>query len=397
MGDLKRRDHKGRILYNGEYQEKDGSYTYRYTECGKRKKLTSWRLTNADPIPSGKKAKAPLREQIKDLKQYAGAYNCNITVREQVKKYISTKTDAAYNTKRRYRTLERLLEKEAFGDMLIKDVKYSNALRFLQKMQIEGKKYGTVNNIRGMLKPAFQMAVMDELIPKNPFDFSMKDVMNKEELKREALSQEDEQKFLDFIKNDKYYRRYYDFIYILFKTGLRISEFCGLTKSDIDFEKHELTVDHQLQRAVSGEYFITPTKTKAGNCILPMSPDVECCFRKILKNRESIPIEPIVKDNEGKSYVGFLGLTKVGTPLCYIYWEAYFRNICAKYNKIYKDMPLRVTPHICRHTYCSRMVASGISPKSLQYLMGHSDIGTTMNVYTTFRLEDVKEELARLG
>lgn len=66
MGDLKRRDHKGRILYNGEYQEKDGSYTYRYTECGKRRKLTSWRLTSADPIPSGRKAKPPLREQIKE-------------------------------------------------------------------------------------------------------------------------------------------------------------------------------------------------------------------------------------------------------------------------------------------------------------------------------------------
>ena len=104
MGNMKRRDHKGRILNSGEYQEKDGSYTYRYTECGKRKKLTSWRLTSADPIPSGKKAKPPLREQIRELEQYDGVYNCNITVREQVKKYLSTKTDVAYNTKRHYNT-----------------------------------------------------------------------------------------------------------------------------------------------------------------------------------------------------------------------------------------------------------------------------------------------------
>ena len=270
-------------------------------------------------------------------------------------------------------------------------------VRFIQKLQEAGKGYGTISGIRNIIKPAFQMAVMDEIIPRNPFDFPLKDVIGNDISKREALTQNDEQCFLEFVRNDEYYSKYYDGIYILFKTGLRISEFCGLTMSDIDFKNHEITVDHQLQRTIHGEYFVTSTKTKAGKRILPMTSDVEKCFKRLIQKRESVIVEPTAKDEDGNVYVGFINLTVKGTLVCYVYWSGYFRNICEKYNEIYKDRPLTVTPHICRHTYCSRMAASGISPKSLQYLMGHSDISTTLNVYTTFRLEDVKNELFKLG
>ena len=52
-----------------------------------------------------------------------------------------------------------------------------------------------------------------------------------------------------------------------------------------------------------------------------------------------------------------------------------------------------IAPHVCRHTYCSNMVKSGINPKTLQYLMGHSYISVTMNVYTHISFDDAEEEL----
>ena len=64
-----------------------------------------------------------------------------------------------------------------------------------------------------------------------------------------------------------------------------------------------------------------------------------------------------------------------------------------KYNKTYKVELPKITPHICRHTYCTNMAKSGIAVKTLQYLMGHADIATTMNVYTHLKLEDAKDEL----
>lgn len=55
-----------------------------------------------------------------------------------------------------------------------------------------------------------------------------------------------------------------------------------------------------------------------------------------------------------------------------------------------------ITPHVCRHTYCGNMEKSGLNPKTLQYLMGHSDIGVTLNTYTHLGLEDAEDELRRL-
>ena len=50
-------------------------------------------------------------------------------------------------------------------------------------------------------------------------------------------------------------------------------------------------------------------------------------------------------------------------------------------------------PHVCRHTYCSNMAKSGMNPKVLQYLMGHSDISVTLNTYTHLKLDDAREEM----
>lgn len=57
---------------------------------------------------------------------------------------------------------------------------------------------------------------------------------------------------------------------------------------------------------------------------------------------------------------------------------------------------LNITPRVCRHTYCSNMARSGMNPKTLQYLMGHSEIGVTMNTYTHLGLEDATDELRRV-
>ena len=60
------------------------------------------------------------------------------------------------------------------------------------------------------------------------------------------------------------------------------------------------------------------------------------------------------------------------------------------------QMP-KVTPHVCRHTFCSKMAKSGMNPKSLQYIMGHADVSVTLDTYTHIKEEDAKEEMERLG
>ncbi len=394
MSDIKRRDSKGRLLNTGELQKPDGSYIYRYTDAfGKRQVLSSWRLTNADVTPSGKKHKPSLREQIHELQKLLdrGISPDGRTVCEQVDIYLQTKVKTTHNTRAAYKTVQNMLAKDPFGQRKIESVKYSDALRFLVEMQNGGRSYSSIQSIRGVLRPAFEMAFRDELIPSNPFAFQLGDALINDSVKREAISSADERKFLEFVKNDKHFRKYYEGIYILFNTGLRISEFCGLTINDIDFKNHTLNVDHQLQRERNGKYIVPTTKTEAGVRVLPMTADVEECFQIIVKNRKKPKVEPMV---DGHS--GFLYFDKNGNPMIGMHWEKYFQHIVEKYNKIYKIQMPKVTPHVCRHTYCSKMAKSGISVKTLQYLMGHSDSSVTMNVYTHLGLEDAKMELENL-
>ena len=230
------------------------------------------------------------------------------------------------------------------------------------------------------------------MIIRNPFDFQLATVIVNDSVTREAVSREDERKFLNFVKEDPHFSKYYDGMFILFKTGLRISEFCGLIIKDIDFKKGMLNVDHQLQRTTKMEYVIETTKTGSGTRRIPMTDEVKEAFKRIIKNRPKVKVEPSVG-----GHTGFLFLDKNGMPMVALHWEKYFQHAIQKYNNIYRVQLPKITPHVCRHTYCSNMAKSGMNPKTLQYLMGHSEIGVTMNTYTHLKEDDAKEELEKLG
>ena len=236
------------------------------------------------------------------------------------------------------------------------------------------------------------MTQADDILRKNPFAFGLSEVIVNDSVTREAISRDEERKFLRFVEEDKHFCRYYEGIYILFKTGLRISEFCGLTVSDVDFEAHSLRVERQLQKRSKTGYYIEDTKTSSGERVLPLSKDVEDCFRRIIDRRNPPEDEPKV-DGIG----GFLYFDKDGSIMYSLHWEHYFKHIVDKYNGIYKVPMPKVTPHVCRHTYCSNMAKSGMNPKTLQYLMGHADISVTLNTYTHVKFEDAKAEVEKLN
>ena len=95
-------------------------------------------------------------------------------------------------------------------------------------------------------------------------------------------------------------------------------------------------------------------------------------------------------------YIGFLFRDKNGMPEVAMHWEHRFNHMVKRYNDIFRVQMPNITPHVCRHTYCSNMAKSGMNPKTLQYLMGHSDIGVTLNTYTHLGLEDAADELKRM-
>ena len=394
----KRRDNKNRILHNGEIQKADGRYRFKYQDInGRTSYVYSWRLDKNDPTPKGKPRDLSLREKEKQIEQdlfnQVVPNGGNLTVIQLVEKYVSLKTGVRQTTVTGYKTVINVLKKEPFGRIRIDKVKTSDAKAWLIKLQKkDGRGYSSIHSIRGVLRPAFEMALNDDLIRKNPFAFELSSVVVNDSVTREAITRKQERDLLKFIKEDAHFCRYYDAIYILFNTGLRISEFCGLTIKDIDFKKMRINVERQLQRSSNMEYIIEKPKTESGTRFVPMTKEVADCFKNIISNRENPKVEPMVD-----GIVGFLCLDKNDMPMVALHWEKYMQHIREKYNSIYKVQMPCVTPHVCRHTFCSKMAKSGMNPKTLQYIMGHADISVTLNTYTHVNFEDAQNEMERLS
>lgn len=393
----KRKDNKKRVLRKGEGQRSDGRYYFKYQDAkGDTHFVYSWKLEPYDVPPVGKEAELSLREMekqiIRNVEDGILGYDSRITVLELVRLYLQQKVGVRHNTQTGYNFVFNILKKEAFGSMLIGRVKQSDAKRWLIKLQRDGRGYSTIHSVRGVVRPAFQMAVEDDMLNKNPFQFELASVVVNDSVTRKAISREEQRKFLKFVAEDKHFSRYYDGIYILFYTGLRISEFVGLTIKDIDLKAKKLTIDHQLQRTSKMQYVIEAPKTETGNRVIPISEEVCNAFKRIIANRPKPKVEPMI---DGRA--GFLYLDKNGKPMVALHWEKYFQHICQKYNSIYKVPIPKVTPHVCRHTYCSNMAHSGMNPKTLQYLMGHSDISVTLNTYAHTSFEVAEEELKKVN
>lgn len=391
----RRRDAKNRVLRRGESLRADGKYQFKYYVNGKPKFVYSWRLEPTDKLPQGKKPCLSLRELEKqigyDLDNQLDPTGKNLTVIELVDRYLATKTGVKPRTKMNYNFVRNILLNESFGEKKIGMVKTSDAKLFLIKLQEDGRRYSTVKTVRGVLRPAFQMAVDDDVLIKNPFGFELAGVVVNDTVTREAITKDQMRKFLKFVRDDNVYCKYYEAFYILFHTGMRISEFCGLTIKDIDLENNIVTIDHQLLRTSKMEYIIQSTKTNAGTRKLPITEDVAYCFRAIIEDRPTPKVEKFVD-----GYSGFLYLDKDGMPEVAMHWQHRFNHAVQRYNDIYRVQMPNITPHVCRHTYCSNMAKAGMNPKTLQYLMGHSDIGVTMNTYTHLGLEDAKDEMIRM-
>ena len=96
-------------------------------------------------------------------------------------------------------------------------------------------------------------------------------------------------------------------------------------------------------------------------------------------------------------YSGFLLIDKNGNPKVALHIENECRWAMYKYNRLHpNDLLPNITPHVYRHTFCTKMAQQGMDLKALQYLMGHSDAGVTMNVYSHTNYDYAAEQLKQV-
>lgn len=395
----KRRDNKNRVLQTGESQRKDGRYAYKYVDNHKKAQFVyAWKLVPTDKTPAGKREDLSLREKEKqiqkDLDDGIDSKSGKMTVCELYDMHIRHNGNVTPNTERNRKELMRIISNDKFGGYAIENVKMADVKDWVLRMKANGYAFQTIKNHKRALSAAFYTAVQNDMIRKSPFYFDIAEVISNDTERREALSSEQETALFNFIKQHPTFSKHYDAIVVLSGTGMRISEFCGLTVDDVNMESRVINIDHQLMHNPKKGYYIAATKTKNGDRQIPMSEDVYNALKNILDKKEFSNLEIEYK---GKVYTDFILRKKKGTP----YYGIDYSNLFKRIRTIYKKtndlaLPELVSPHTMRHTFCTKMANAGMNPKALQYFMGHANITMTLDYYAHATYECARDEIERI-
>ena len=378
----KRKDKKGRIFRSGEGQRPNKTYFYRYHRNGDKK----WSYVYAPTLEELRQKEEVIQRDLLDEIDYAGG---EMTVIELVTRYMNLKRSLKENSFRAYDSVINRIREDPFGQKQIRHVKLSDAKSWFVSLHDRGYKQNTIGVMQCVVRPAFEMAVDDDILRKDPFKFKLSDVVPRDAYVRTALSREQQEQYLQFFM-EYGGGSYYDDVVILLGTGLRVSELYGLTKADIDFDRRCIHIHKQLCRMADKPYFVAPPKTSSGNRSIPMTDTVYMAFRRVLENRGHPKAEMMVD-----GYSSFLFLDKDGKPKVAMHLENYMRGMRRKYVKKHGNTLPSVTPHVLRHTFCTNMQQAGIDVKSLQYLMGHSNVSVTLDVYTHTDFNAVQEAFTK--
>ena len=390
----KRKDCKGRNLRTGEGQRANGLYYYQATDkYGNRTTLTSWRLVPTDPLPKGKRDCIPLREQEEELtKQIKSKLDLSVrcTVMEAALKYKESRIGLKPQSMIGINTFNKVLGKYKLSHMQINDVEVKDVKWFCRALYKDNYSVTTIMNYKGRLSSVFAFASEElHLLTKNPTEFKLNSVIKETPNKRGSLSKQDKEEFIRFIKSDNVSRKHFDEINLLLGTGLRISEFVGLTEDNVDFENHCIVIDHQLQNLTPNREWLTP-KSEAGNRMVFISDDVEASARRLIE--AAYPKRSgFTCGNTSK----FIILDRNGNPRKDIGVRDMLRSIVNRYHrKTGKELP-HIIPHMLRHTYCTDQAQAGMDMMALQYMMGHTDMSTTSR-YLHTQQNHAAAEAARL-
>lgn len=379
----KRTDNKGRVLRTGESQRKDLTYMYRYTDkWGDRRTIYAPTLQELR-----EKEKQITVAEVQGRRMFE-----KIKLNELMERYCKLSESQRDTTLEHYNILRNMVNRYSISQKVVGDIKTSEAKLWVMDLQKDGYAPSTIRDVARFCKRVCRIALEDEIIMRNPFDFDLSFLQPNN--KRNALTDIEQHEFLEFIKADWKSLPYYDYVVFLLETGLRLGELRGLTKSDINLTNHTVTVSHQLKGRGPQTWRIDAPKSDAGIRTIPLSKKAHQAITRIIERADRAKCDTVID-----GYSGFITLGKSGSIIGDNALDLAIKGICDRYERA-NGKSIRVTPHILRHTFCTNMHRKGLSVTSLQYLMGHSDPSTTMNVYThhdpTYAMEESRKLLDEL-
>lgn len=408
----KKKDKKGRVLKEGEYQMPDGRYRYRYNdENGKRQAVYSWKLVSTDRVPKGKKDDLSLREKeeqiIIDKHDGISTAPDKVTLNDIWQKYIEGKTELKDSTRNNYKYMYKQFVFDDIGRRKVSDIKYSDIKAFYNRLQKEkGLKPNTIENVNTILHPTFTLAVRDGYIRSNPTDGVMGEIKKSnawEKPKRHALTIEEQEAFVSFLKESDMYNHWLPLFTFFLGTGCRVGEGIGLRWKDIDFKNRTININHNMIYRQNDEgiceMHITTPKTSAGCRTIPMLDEVYKAL--MIERSRQMEAGHTFSNCEVDGYTGFIFTNRFG----YVHNPQTINRAIERIIKACNEQeqekakkegrkPVQIrhfSIHNLRHTFCTRFCENESNIKVIQEIMGHSDITTTMNIYAE-ATEDKKKE-----
>lgn len=395
----KRRDKKGRLLRNGEQQRSDGRYEYRYVDSdGTRRSIYSWKLVATDPLPSGKRNCIPLRDQEKEIERdiddgIVTGKEKDMPLNYFIEKYIASRSDWRPGTRRLRVCAYETHIKDSIGKMRFSVIKPSDVKTFY--ISIAKTKGPTVITLIDYLfHPVFDAGVKDGIIRSNPSKGALNDVRKTLQIKqgkRHPLTVDEQREFIEFMYSNIRFATWAPLFIFLLGTGCRINEALGLRWDDCDFQNGIIHIQRALylEHHYGGqqERHVGPTKTESGDRIIPMLNEVRQALTQVRLYQDRRGISAIPIDGVG----GFVFVENNMKVLSYSGAIQRLKCIVKAYNKqaemeeqmsgiAHPRLP-NITPHILRHTFCTRFCEYETNLKVIQEVMGHSNITTTMNIY----------------
>lgn len=398
MARKKRVDSKGRVLRVGESQNKQGRYIYKWTDCtGTRN--TVYAITLVELREKEQKIQ-------RDIQDGINSTSANMTLNQLFDLYMSTKSNIRETTRVLYLTYwSANIKPSILSDMKISQIKQLHVKKWIIELKDKGAKTSSIKAYKTLLTSVFQFAVDNDYIRRNPCRNCDQD--KAEPSTKTALTKRQQEKLVDFLENDDLYKVYYPLILFILNTGLRAGEVCGLTKDDIDMKKGVVHVRKQLGYRNIGDgyqYYWQPLKTAAGHRDIPLTPAAKKAL--IMEKELDFALGRRAKEQEVAGRSGIVFINNRGMALNSYSIDGTIKRIISVYNQRESkeaetenrepELLPHISVHILRHTFCTRSVESGINIKTVQYLMGHSEIATTLNIYTHVNAEQVKSEMKKL-
>lgn len=331
-------------------QRSDGRYE-------KAKRINGKTIHFYSAEESRRKAERDIEEQIlKYISKSADENKSKIKFREVAESWERQKREEITTWDKSYRgAFSELVS--CFGEYNINDIKPEMVINYFNELR--RKKYGlkTVSNRKSILNMIFNYAFISGKISNNFIgNIPLPGGLTKKPRKMPTNEE------IDIVKKNCTGEDF--LLYFLAYTGLRISEACALTDKDFDFENKLISVNKKITWVGNKPNLVHETKTEAGNRQVPL-------------------LSALI--NAMPKFKGYLFSNDNGkSPLT----ESQIRDIGERYNRKHNT---HITYHQLRHAYAALCIEADLSVKELQYVMGHSDIHTTMDIYAEIRDKQKRE------